>query len=68
MGSLQTPQSPGANSPAGKPQAGEKGWWGQVSPGAVAARVYPSVPQYLMMTHWFSPSISMFRYMLSVRA
>lgn len=27
-----------------------------------------SLCPYLMMTHWFSQSMSMFRYMLSVRA
>lgn len=43
-----------------------EGVMGAAGPGPVARR--PRLCPYLMMTHWFSASISMLRYMLSVRA
>ena len=51
----------GSGAPIKPPWGGDAVWglWGGGSG-------IPSL--YLMMTHWFSQSISMFRYMLSVRA
>lgn len=48
--------------------------WGEMVMGQPAPEWWHRVPScalrtpYLMMTHWFSPSISILRYMLSVRA
>lgn len=38
------------------------------APSGPGAEGLGSLCPYLMMTHWFSQSMSMFRYMLSVRA